>query len=497
MPPGHEVHRFGSTEKLALTSRIAASKDGCNKAPRLLSAGLPSPLQSESVAQENFMNPAAVAPSSRVDQLNRRLQAARVRSEDLFKIVRPAALYDRPVPERHRIIFYLGHLEAFDWNLLHEPLGLTSFDPDFDKLFAFGIDPVEGGMPTDHPKDWPSVDRVRDYNKRLREHLDAAIRIGSAQNPSLAHLEHGRLLEVAIEHRLMHAETLCYMLHQLPVDRKFSQPMPHPLSAPASSPHPVEIPTGIATLGLCPSEDGPFGWDNEFEECPVEVPAFSIDAHNVSNRDYLRFVREGGYERRALWSDSGWEWITSQEHRYPSFWIPNGNSWCYRTMFAEIPLPLDWPVYVSHDEASAYARWAGKELPSEAEWHRAALGTRNGSERAYPWGREEPAARYGNFDFEHWDPVPAGSYPEGNSDFGVADLLGNGWEWTRTPFAPFPGFQPFSFYPGYSANFFDGKHFVMKGGSPRTAACMLRRSFRNWFQPHYPYVYAKFRCVEH
>jgi gamma-glutamyl hercynylcysteine S-oxide synthase len=90
-----------------------------------------------------------------------------------------------------------------------------------------------------------------------------------------------------------------------------------------------------------------------------------------------------------------------------------------------------------------------------------------------------------------------GSYSEGHSDFGVADLVGNGWEWTRTPFAPFPGFQAFSFYPGYSANFFDGKHFVMKGGSPRTAACMLRRSFRNWFQPHYPYVYATFRCVEH
>jgi formylglycine-generating enzyme required for sulfatase activity len=165
-------------------------------------------------------------------------------------------------------------------------------------------------------------------------------------------------------------------------------------------------------------------------------------------------------------------------------------------MFAEISLPLDWPVYVSHDEASAYARWAGKELPSEAEWHRAANGTRAGGERAYPWGSEAPSARHGNFDFERWDPVAVGSYPEGNSDFGVADLVGNGWEWTRTPFAPFQGFQAFPFYPGYSANFFDGKHFVMKGGSPRTAACMLRRSFRNWFQPHYPYVYAKFRCVQ-
>ena len=177
------------------------------------------------------MNPAAVAPSSRVDQLDARLRAARARSEDLFKIVRPAALYDRPVPERHRIIFYLGHLDAFDWNLLREPLGLSSFDPDFDKLFAFGIDPVEGGLPTDQPKDWPSADRVRDYNKRLREQLDTAIHKAAANDPTLGRLEHGRLLEVAIEHRLMHSETLCYMLHQLPVDRKSGQPMAPPPSA--------------------------------------------------------------------------------------------------------------------------------------------------------------------------------------------------------------------------------------------------------------------------
>ena len=281
----------------------------------------------------------------------------------------------------------MGHLEAFDWNLLREPLGLSSFDPDFDKLFAFGIDPVEGGLPTDQPKDWPSSDRVRDYNKRLREQLDNAIRTAAANDPTLARLEHGRLLEVAIEHRLMHAETLCYMLHQLPVDRKFSQPMAPPPSTPERGLHCVEIPDGTATLGLARSEGGPFGWDNEFEEHRVEVPAFEIDAYNVTNRDYLRFMREGGYERRSLWSDSGWEWITSQDHSYPSFWIPCGDSWRYRTMFAEISLPLDWPVYVSHDEASAYARWTGKELPSEAEWHRAACGTRSGSRTRVPLGR--------------------------------------------------------------------------------------------------------------
>jgi formylglycine-generating enzyme required for sulfatase activity len=170
-------------------------------------------------------------------------------------------------------------------------------------------------------------------------------------------------------------------------------------------------------------------------------------------------------------------------------------------MFGTIPLPPAWPVYVSHAEASAFACWAGKKLPSEAQWHRAAYGTPIGGERMYPWGDAprgdaEPERARGNFHHAGWDPTPVDAHPAGSSAFGVCDLLGNGWEWTSTPFAPLPGFEPLPYYRGYSAAFFDGKHFVLKGGSCRTDACMLRRSFRNWFQSRYPYVYAKFRCVE-
>ena len=445
------------------------------------------------------MNPTLAAQTSSIEHLQTRLREARARSEDLFSIVLPPALYDRPIPERHRIVFYLGHLETFDWNLLQGPLGLSSFAPVYDRLFAFGIDPVEGSLPSDLPGDWPSADQVQRYTERLRETLDNAIRAAAERDASLSGLEHGRLLEVAIEHRLMHAETLCYMLHQMPLDRKLRiSEIPSPPAVSRDS-HSVEIPAGMATLGIPRSHSGPnarFGWDNEFEESRVEVPAFAIDAYNVTNGDFLAFMNAGGYHERGFWSDAGWKWITAQGLRRPAFWVPGRNSWRYRTMFDLIPMPLDWPVYVSHDEATAYARWAGKRLPSETEWHRAACGTRSGAERQYPWGDDAPDSRHGNFDFHRWDPVPVGSYPDGNSDFGVSDMVGNGWEWTQTPFEPFPGFEPFSFYPGYSANFFDGNHFVMKGGSPRTAACMLRRSFRNWFQPHYPYVYAKFRCVE-
>lgn len=165
-------------------------------------------------------------------------------------------------------------------------------------------------------------------------------------------------------------------------------------------------------------------------------------------------------------------------------------------MFGTMPLPESWPVYVSHAEASAFARWAGKKLPTEAQWHRAAYGTPEGGERMYPWGDARPEGHHGNFHHQRWDPCPVDAHSAGASAFGVFDLLGNGWEWTSTAFGPLNGFKPFPFYRGYSADFFDGKHFVMKGGSARTDACMVRRSFRNWFQPHYPYAYATFRCVE-
>jgi formylglycine-generating enzyme required for sulfatase activity len=156
----------------------------------------------------------------------------------------------------------------------------------------------------------------------------------------------------------------------------------------------------------------------------------------------------------------------------------------------------DWPVYVSLAEARAYARWAGARLPTEAEFHRAAYGAPDGAERPYPWGVEPPGPRHGNFDFVHWAPGPVGGHPAGASAWGVLELVGNGWELTDTPFAPFPGFTPYiPRYPGYSADFFDGKHFVVKGASWATAGELTRRSFRNWYQAHYPYVFAKFRCV--
>jgi gamma-glutamyl hercynylcysteine S-oxide synthase len=429
--------------------------------------------------------------------LHARLAEARKRTDEVFQIVREEAMYDRPISERHRIIFYVGHVEAFDWNLLAErAFGLQPFHASFDRLFAFGIDPIGGGLPTDQPADWPARQEIDRYNHRLREELDGAIARALAE-PAEGHPPLMQMLEVAIEHRLMHAETLSYMLHQLPADRKI--PAEHELAwkTPRAKSHLVDINAGYTTLGLRRETSDEFGWDNEFESHETFVPEFAIDNYNVKNRDFLLFMQAGGYADKSLWDAEGWAWKRKDGVEHPTFWRRSGNLWMYRTMFGDIQLPLDWPVYVSHAEATAYAKWLGRRLPSEEQFHRAAYGTSDERvERSYPWGEEAPSSRYGNFDFQHWDVSPVGSYPRGASAFGVHDIVGNGWEWTRTQFAPFPGFTPMPFYPGYSANFFDDKHYVMKGGSPRTAACMLRRSFRNWFQPHYPYVYATFRCVE-
>jgi len=440
-----------------------------------------------------------MGPSTRTARygLSQGLSDARAQSDALFEIIRPEAFYERPIPERHRIIFYLGHLEAFDWNLFGRELpGLKPFAPGFDQLFAFGIDPVNGGLPDDQPEDWPKRDEVLRYVQSLRTALsdELANALEGADDGRQRTLS--QYLNVAIEHRLMHVETLAYMLHRLPLNLKRSRPGMPPPRAPQVRPHMTAIPAGIATLGLRREDEGAFGWDNEFEEHSVFVPEFRIDTYKVTNFQYLRFVAEGGYGEKSFWSDAAWDWLRSSGTLHPAFWTRRGSQFFIRTMFDEVPLPQDWPVYVSHAEASAYARWAGRELPTEAEWHRAAYGAHNGAERAYPWGDEPPTPSLGNFDFQYWDPSPVAAFPAGSSAFGVTDLVGNGWEWTRTVFAPFEGFEAFSFYPGYSANFFDNQHYVMKGGSARTAACLLRRSFRNWFQPLYPYIYAGFRCVE-
>jgi formylglycine-generating enzyme required for sulfatase activity len=282
------------------------------------------------------------------------------------------------------------------------------------------------------------------------------------------------LLHVALEHRLMHAETFAYLLHNLSPEHKLRAIVPAHEWGTAPVHRMCNIAAGAATLGRAPRNG--FGWDNEFDAQTLNVPGFSISKYKVTNAQYMAFVRAGAAP--------------------PPFWIRRQDQWFLRTMFDEIPLPAHWPVYATLDEAQAYAAWTDQALPTEAQFHRAAYGIPTGGESAYPWGDAPPDTSRGNFDFHRWDPVAVTASPAGDSAFGISQLVGNGWEWTSSVFAPFPGFHAFQFYPGYSAPFFGQDHYVLKGGSPRTAAQLLRRSFRNWFRPNYRHMYASFRCVE-
>mmetsp|Transcript_36223 Transcript_36223/g.144877 ORF Transcript_36223/g.144877 Transcript_36223/m.144877 type:complete len:392 (+) Transcript_36223:268-1443(+) len=388
-------------------------------------------------------------------------------------------------------------------------LNVESFNPDYDYMFQRGIDP-DVDDPTkchDHPEmppQWPERSRVVEYRNRVRETL--------RDNDRMHQLDSMGMADMSIEHDLMHIETLLYMVLQL--DKKFkrwsrvevdaAKPLLHRISG-EDFPDYVRIPEGTAKLGRNrETKKQQWGWDNEFGELEVQVNSFEASTLPVTVGEYVEFMRAGGYNRESLWQEEDWKWRKRESLSHPKCLIPKSDSageWEYLTIHCTMTIEeaRDLPIYVSLGEARAYAAWKGKRLPTEAEWHRMAFARPgDGEETDYPWGDEKPVAGvHGNFGFKYWIPVGVGRFPAGKSAFGVLDLVGNGWELTDTPFEPFPGFEVDPDYPGYSSDFFEGKHFVLKGGSWATETQLIRKTFRNWYQRNYPYVFSKFRLVSY
>jgi formylglycine-generating enzyme required for sulfatase activity len=425
--------------------------------------------------------PASTTSATALDRaaIIERFQRIRARTRSLFGFLDEEAYYRRPIPLRNPVVFYEGHLPAFAVNtLLRKALGEPGIDDRLETIFARGIDPdTEAAAAARGNPAWPDRATVQSFAAEADRRIARAFLEGDLVQDRNPLLRGGEAVWAILEHEEMHQETLLYMWHQLPYGLKRAPEGYETLTiaTPASSGGRASIPAGSVTLGT--PMNVPFAWDNERPAHVVDVPAFEIDEHNITNAQYLAFME------------------ANPRVTPPSFWECDGGTWYWRGMFERVPLPADWPVYVTWAEADAYARWAGARLPTEAEYHRAAFGTPAEIERRYPWGDDAPSARHGNFDFERFDPVPVGTKPTGASAWGVQDLVGNGWEWTSTVFAGFDGFEPLPSYPEYSADFFDGEHYVMKGASPVTARELLRPGFRNWFRPRYPYVYAAFRCV--
>jgi iron(II)-dependent oxidoreductase len=444
---------------------------------------------------------ATAAPWTRAavdrDALVRWYRRNRARSATLFDMVDDNAYTARPISLRHPLVFYEGHLPGFSFNtLVKRALGGASIDAGLEELFARGIDPDESRTEgADDRQAWPSREVVKAFAAEADRRVIAALEQADIERAGHPLLNRAEAVYAILEHEAMHQETLRYLCHRLPTSQKRRPTGYRPVTRGVPPPQDwIGIPRGRAVLGVAP-DAASFTWDNERPAHEVEVPAFAIERHDTTNAAYREFIEAGGYREARWWRSEDWAWIQRERIGNPAFWQRESGEWCWRGMFEMLPLPLSWPVYVSWAEASAYARWRGARLPTEAEFQRAAYGSSSPSARRYPWGNEPPAAERGVFDFESWDPEPAGIHPAGRSAWGVEDLVGNGWIWTASAFAAFPGFVPLPSYPGYSADFFDGRHFVLKGASPATARELLRPSFRNWFRPRYPYVYAKFRCV--
>lgn len=425
-----------------------------------------------------------------------RYRSNRARTARLFELLTDEAYYAQPISLRHPIVFYEGHIPAFSLNtLVKKALGRPGVDESLERLFARGIDPDEHSGSGGTPFAWPDRARVRAFVDEADRLVLDALATADLDVPGHPLLDAANAVHTILEHESMHQETLLYLWHRLPWSQKRA-PADYRLvvDAPRPANLPIVVPPGRARLGAAPGEM-PFGWDNEFGPLEVDVDAFTIDRHDVTNEDFLAFVDAGGYRRANWWTPEDWAWVQDQRLAHPSFWERHDAAWSWLGMFERVPLPARWPVYVSHAEARAYAAWRGRRLPSEAEYQRAAYGALEDSPRPFPWGDAEPTAAHGVFDFASWEPHPVGTRPAGRSAWGVEDLVGNGWEWTSTIFQPFPGFEASPSYPEYSADFFDHAHYVMKGGSPATARELLRPTFRNWFRPRYPYVYATFRTV--
>jgi formylglycine-generating enzyme required for sulfatase activity len=435
------------------------------------------------------------------------LEACWRRTDEIFDMLRPEALMARPVPGRPPFIHHLGHPAAFAWDLVWQQwLGRgPSSRPELDDLFRSPARraPGDGRRDRETVTAWPRVEEVVAYRDEVRAAVRAVV--GDATqgvletrgaNEAANEADSERVLGLLIEHeQLGHEELLVLMLH---LDRALRRPperLPAVCFEQATAPRQVLVPAGRVTLGVDPATAA-FGWEHEFGHAAHDVPAFRIDSTPVMNGEFFEFVEAGGYDEPAHWTTADWRWLQGLERRHPALWSRSGGQWTYRGLYEDLPFTrvFDWPAYTSQAEARAYLAWRGQRLPTEAELYGATYGTPSGDTRSWPWGEESPDLRPGNMGLQSWSPGPVGSHPEGQSAFGVYELIGNGWEWTDTPFRPHPGHEPRAL-GSFRDDGPETDEVVVLGGSWATAPRLLRRGFRARRAPWDGHGFTKFRGV--
>ena len=340
----------------------------------------------------------------------------------------------------------------------------------------------------------PDRDGTFAYMERV---LDRVLdRLGSSQPTP----QETYLYSLCALHEDMHGESLTCLRQALgyPVPPGGRESRSRDELAVGPLPGDVEIPGGAYYLGA--TSEAPFLFDNEKWAHPVELAPFRIARAPVSNAEFLAFVEDGGYSLREWWSYEGWVWRTKFEAEHPEYWSSGDGGWSWRYFDRMPPLEPHAPViHVNWYEAEAFCNWAGRRLPTEAEWELAACGEpgaappgREDRKRRYPWGDGPPTPEHANLDGGAVGCVDVAAFPAGDSAFGCRQMLGNVWEWTSTPFYPYPGYLVDYPYKEYSAPWF-GYHKVLRGGAWTTRSRLVNNTYRNFFLPHRTDVFAGFR----
>ena len=423
------------------------------------------------------------------NQLKAWVQDARGRTFDIIQDLSDEQIMGPQLDIVNPLLWEIGHVAWFQekWTL-REACGLDPIRPDADALWD--------SMAIHHDTRWdlplPTREGTLAY---CRDVCDAVVeRLDSDPSAATSYFA-----AYSVFHEDMHAEAFTYtrQTHGYTAPRLSNAP-PSQTAEETPIDGDVAIPGGRFSLGA--ADDGRFVLDNEKWAHDVDLDPFAISRAAVTQAEFATFVEDDGYEREALWCDDGWAWRKSGHATHPPYWRREpGANWMRRRFDQWIPLEPSRPmIHANWYEATAFCRWAGRRLPTEAEWEAAAAGEPSGADRMiaprnhhYPWGAESPGVHTAHLDGWGQDTLAVGALPAGDSAFGCRQMIGNVWEWTSTTFLPYPGFVADP-YKEYSEPWFRTRK-VLRGGSWATRGRMLRNTWRNFFTPERRDVFAGFR----
>lgn len=415
------------------------------------------------------------------------LTATRANTLSLLDRVPDAFLKTRVHDFYSPVGWHFGHIGMTEeyW-VCGQALGQSPLDTDLTFLFA--------NLPEnskDNRVHLPSREEIVAYLSVTRDQTLAALESADLASPSPL-LNKGYAWEFARQHECQHQETIAEMLQLIHKAIGGETQFETASDSEASITPMISLPGGTFIMG---SNDC-CGYDNEKCAHPVIIAPFALDRTAVTARQWCEFMSDGGYQRSELWTDDGWKWRELEQAVRPEYWqrTQGGDDYFYYGANGPRSIHTNEPISaISWHEADAFARWAGKRLPTEAEWEYAArFDPATGQSRLWPWGDFcEPHADFG---LQHDGPLPVGSHFEGASALGLQDMAGSVWEWTASPFLPYPGFEAFP-YNGYSKDHMDGQHFVCRGGSWATSGTISRSAFRNWYVPGYRQGFLGLRCA--